>query len=187
MNKNSIILYDRVPLALSYQRSVLMNRIHSPFAWLIGLTAISFIVSGVATIGSHSGIGVLIILFTGFACVLVWAASLDYYRKPRLHTSIITDLWVIRRNPTLHKNFTLSDLADGGNDVVYMALKSGASYRLGTASKLTHLTARVGDLVTVKRTGGVGTGNWKAEIISVVPAELLPFAKAKVATSTTEA
>lgn len=161
-----------------------MNRIHSPFAWLIGLTAISFIVSGVATIGSHSGIGVLIILFTGFACVLVWAASLDYYRKPRLHTSIITDLWVIRRNPTLHKNFTLSDLADGGNDVVYMALKSGASYRLGTASKLTHLTARVGDLVTVKRTGGVGTGNWKAEIISVVPAELLPFAKAKVATST---
>ena len=54
-----------------------MNRIHSPFAWLIGLTAISFIVSGVATIGSHSGIGVLIILFTGFACVLVWAASLD--------------------------------------------------------------------------------------------------------------
>jgi len=164
-----------------------MNRIHSPFAWLIRLTAISFIVSGVVAVSSRSGIGVFIVLCTGFACLLVWAVSLDYYSKPRLHTSVMTDLWMIRRNPTFHKNFTLSDLTDGGNDVVYMTLKSGASYRLGAVSTLTDFTARVGDLVTIKRTGGIVMGNWKAEIISVVPAELLPFAKAKVATSTGEA
>lgn len=161
-----------------------MNRTHSPFAWLIGLLAASFIVSGVATvITSPSGISVLIILCTGFACVLVWAVSLDYYRKPRLHTSIMTDLWVIRRNPTLHKNFTLSDLAAGGNDVAYMTLKSGASYRLGPVSSLVDFTARVGDLVTIKRTGGIVTGNWKAKVISVVPAELLPLAKGTPAPS----
>jgi hypothetical protein len=160
-----------------------MNRIHNPFAWLIGLLAVGFILSGVAAVNSRSGVGVLVMLGTGAAFIVTLAAGAAYYSRPRLHTSVVNDLWVTRRDETPNKHFTLSDVAEGGIDVAYMTLRSGGMYRLGRVSSLANFTARVGDLVTIKRTGGVVTGDWKAEVISVVPSELLPLAKGTPAPS----